>query len=579
MPKTVTCLIFTALFGLFAALSAQAAGQQNDDYLIDRDVVNAGGARSTSNDYILTGSIGQPLAAGRSDNSLHINFSGFWGGGVHDAPMLYTLTVEKSGSGNGTVTGEGIDCGADCSEQYPEDSSVLLQAHPDLCSRFLEWRIDGVPVSGQLPTVTKDLTVVAVFEYCCPTSFSYVAPLNNAVDRAPDVGLSWDAAAGANVYTVYFGTTSPPPQVTSNLSDTGYEPGPLELNGSYFWKVDAVNSCGMLEGPVWQFTTISIVNQPPEITSTPAALDGPVYVYDVEASDPNGDPLTFSLPVSPESMTIKSTSGEILWEPFIEQVGSHEVEVKVDDGQGGETLQSFMLQVTAAIFDEVYPEVTLSVTPEQILLGESVTIEMSASDNISVTEAEIRVNAESLLQDQGTVIYTPAEAGEYTAYGFAKDGAWNEGMAQQSFWVRGDTATLKIHRGFDAERGASESDPAVFTMLPPSMDFADEAALPGSGSNPFHFGPTVDVHFQYTNRSAVFMPEETVSALFLPGSSYDTVTADDIGELTVWSTGQPVDEHDTVIFLTADGHYFKAGNFQKNPEEWSVTFNYEELHP
>ncbi|HEX4332105.1 MAG TPA: FG-GAP-like repeat-containing protein [Usitatibacter sp.] len=50
-----------------------------------------------------------------------------------------TLTVVKNGAGNGTVTGNGIDCGSTCSVQLPWGTQVSLTATPDANSRFVSW--------------------------------------------------------------------------------------------------------------------------------------------------------------------------------------------------------------------------------------------------------------------------------------------------------------------------------------------------------------------------------------------------------------------------------------------------------
>ena len=57
-------------------------------------------------------------------------------------------------------------------------------------------------------------------------------------------------------YDVYFGTTSPPPKVASNQSETTYDPGTLEYNTTYYWQIIAWNEQGeSAEGPIWHFTT------------------------------------------------------------------------------------------------------------------------------------------------------------------------------------------------------------------------------------------------------------------------------------------------------------------------------------
>jgi len=71
--------------------------------------------------------------------------------GGNELPNL-TLSVNKSGTGTGTVTSEpaGIDCGSDCSEAYPEWSIVTLIAEADPGSEFSGWGGD----SGQCGTNT-----------------------------------------------------------------------------------------------------------------------------------------------------------------------------------------------------------------------------------------------------------------------------------------------------------------------------------------------------------------------------------------------------------------------------------------
>jgi pectate lyase len=56
-------------------------------------------------------------------------------------PPPQTLSVSKSGPGSGMITSNpaGINCGADCSEQYEYNTDVTLSAAPDPDSIFIAW--------------------------------------------------------------------------------------------------------------------------------------------------------------------------------------------------------------------------------------------------------------------------------------------------------------------------------------------------------------------------------------------------------------------------------------------------------
>ena len=74
------------------------------------------------------------------------------------------------------------------------------------------------------------------------------------------------------------------------------------------------------------------VNQPPRITTVPdvEAIAGRMYVYDVAATDPNGDALTFALLSSPDGMQIAAETGEITWSPGAADVGTHAIVVQAE---------------------------------------------------------------------------------------------------------------------------------------------------------------------------------------------------------------------------------------------------------
>jgi uncharacterized protein (DUF2141 family) len=79
----------------------------------------------------------------------------------------YTLTVNKSGTGSGTVNSSppGIDCGSDCSEAYTSGTLVTLTATPATGSTFSGWSANCTVTGTYTCQVTMDTarTVTATF--------------------------------------------------------------------------------------------------------------------------------------------------------------------------------------------------------------------------------------------------------------------------------------------------------------------------------------------------------------------------------------------------------------------------------
>jgi len=139
---------------------------------------------------------------------------------------------------------------------------------------------------------------------------------------------------------------------------------------------------------VFLFTGCFLFNISPIIESDPVttAKEGAVYTYDVEATDPNEDTLTYSLTVSPTGMTINSTNGVITWTPTT--AGSFDVTVEVSDGSKS-TTQSFTITVDETLLTSI---VVLPVTME-ISAGSSKTITSVTAYYDNGTSADIALTA------------------------------------------------------------------------------------------------------------------------------------------------------------------------------------------
>jgi len=115
------------------------------------------------------------------------------------------------------------------------------------------WRVDDVKADGT--TVTGD-----VWSFSVPPKRAYnPQPEDGLINVATDVDLSWAAGWSPVRHAVYFGTDAD--HVANAIGATwqttvGFDPGPLALDTTYYWRVDELYALGLAKGPVWSFKTL-----------------------------------------------------------------------------------------------------------------------------------------------------------------------------------------------------------------------------------------------------------------------------------------------------------------------------------
>jgi len=134
------------------------------------------------------------------------------------------------------------------------------------------------------------------------------------------------------------------------------------------------------------FTGCFLFNSSPVIESTPitTAKEGALYTYEVEATDPEGDELTFTLLSHPDGMMINSSTGVISWTPTKDQIGENEVVVEVSDGSKSDT-QPFTITVDVTLLTSI----VVLPTTMSIAAGSSKTITSVTAHYDNGTEANI----------------------------------------------------------------------------------------------------------------------------------------------------------------------------------------------
>ncbi|MFW6040397.1 MAG: NosD domain-containing protein, partial [Thermoplasmatota archaeon] len=123
------------------------------------------------------------------------------------------------------------------------------------------------------------------------------SPKDEAKNVFPNTILTWGGGDPDPIdvvtYDVYFGTTSNPEKVSVNQSTTSYNPGQLQFEETYYWRIVAWDSFGLKsKGPLWNFTTIPEDDDvpPSKVTSVRVedAHEGRLNLFWEEAEDNTG---------------------------------------------------------------------------------------------------------------------------------------------------------------------------------------------------------------------------------------------------------------------------------------------------
>jgi len=109
-----------------------------------------------------------------------------------------------------------------------------------------------------------------VWSFSTPGAVGGPMPSHGAVDVTQTQILTWVASDNATSHQVYFGmdkdavriadTGSPEYKGSKNLGSESYDPGKLEWDSTYYWRVDEVENGGTTQkGIVWNFTTANFL--------------------------------------------------------------------------------------------------------------------------------------------------------------------------------------------------------------------------------------------------------------------------------------------------------------------------------
>ena len=117
------------------------------------------------------------------------------------------------------------------------------------------WRVDEFDV---VETHKGDVWI-----FTTEGAVSALDPANGAVDVTQTPVLTWTPGLGAT-HEIYFGTDESSLELkgSGNLGSESYQPGQLEWNTTYYWRVNEANNANAdspWTGPLWSFTTANFL--------------------------------------------------------------------------------------------------------------------------------------------------------------------------------------------------------------------------------------------------------------------------------------------------------------------------------
>jgi RHS repeat-associated protein len=252
--------------------------------------------------------------------------------------------------------------------------------------------------------------------------------------------------------------------------------------------VGALDNGGL--GAAQGFTLTAKANGLPVIQSTPAitATPGVEYKYDLQAKDPEGEALGYTLDSASQvlGMTLDSL-GRLRWTPSATQLGTQPITLTVTDSAGAKVTQQFNLSVTA---DTEAPKVNLIGSTNIADIGENLFFQALATDNVGIKNLQLFINNTPVAIDgNGLVQLKAQQPGAIIAKAIATDLAGNQTETTTTIQVRNpaDTDAPQIDLDLSGITDGTITGPVAIkgSVTDTNLDYYVLEVAPLDGSAPF----------------------------------------------------------------------------------------------
>ena len=368
---------------------------------------------------------------------------------------LFGVNPGETASFDTKITGDGLARDFELFFVRPDTGFVLGSIPVSINQNYLYLAQavdpDGDPITYNLvnaPTGTSIDSATGRIDWTPPTTGIYQFEIAVADNRGAETTQSFEvevvAAGGDNIAPNITSTAPDTVRVGSNLeyqvTATDAENDPLtyflaeapegvtiasdtglvswtpteEQTGEQTISVKVVDGRGGSDTQSFVLTVDE--NQKPVFTSNPFLAGNPnqLYEYDVDASDPEGTAITYSLRGgAPDGMTIDPDTGVIQWTPAAEQQGQFPITVFANDAEGERAVQSFLLNVGnsggggtgggTGGTDSETPVVSLGFNSTVIEIGEDLNLQVQAVDDQGIISLELLVDGSTVTLNPGDI--------------------------------------------------------------------------------------------------------------------------------------------------------------------------------
>lgn len=218
-----------------------------------------------------------------------------------------------------------------------------------------------------------------------PSPPSSPSPPSGSTNQSVTVEVSWSASTDPESdpvkYDIYWGTSTSPVKIDSNLVAITYNPGTLAYGQIYYWKVVAKDDHGnSTPGALWHFTTVA--NQAPSYPSNPSPASGstgqPIttQLSWSPSTDPESDPVTYDVhfgTTSPPGVVSPDQSTSTYNPGTLDYSTTYYWQVVAKDDHGNSTPGTIWNFATSA---NTAPNAPSSPTPSHGASGQAVTTQL-----------------------------------------------------------------------------------------------------------------------------------------------------------------------------------------------------------